>query len=147
MSNNPFIRYSSNYVAGLTRMASSCSRIMGPSYVDAGCYELGDYKKEFANSYKIKEEDINLIEVNKSFRQFLEDIFGNDVPGLVDGLEHWIHMEAGDSVKIWNTADDSELEEKLGGESGGRSSFYFVEDIFFIEFEKMVICFMIGNDE
>ncbi len=141
------IRYASNYISGLTHMASSCSKYLGPSYVDANCFSKKDFKEEFAKFYNVNINEIKLVEINKSFREVLTGIFGEDVQRLIDGLEHWIHMEAGDPVKLYHIDDESNLAEQLSGCNRGRGAFYFMEDIFFFEFEKMVICFMIGNDE
>ena len=52
-------------------------------------------------------------------------------------------MRAGEPRRILSV-DNRKLLDAL---SEGYGPFYYVEDIYFIEFEKMVICFMIGNDE
>ena len=142
-----YLRYLSNYVAGLVNMASSCSKTMGPSYVDADCFSRENFEDEFANLYNVNKDEIKLTEINKSFRDVLSDLFGTDTYGLIDGLEHWIHMKAGDSIKLYRISEDCRLSELLSGDNGGCGAFFFMEDIFFFEFEKMVICFMIGNDE
>ena len=58
-----YLRYLSNYVAGLVNMASSCSKTMGPSYVDADCFSRENYEDEFANLYNVNKDDKQLIKI------------------------------------------------------------------------------------
>ncbi len=142
-----YLGYLSSYIAGLTHMASSCSKTIGPSYVDADCFSVGNYKEEFAKAYNISISEIKLVELKESFREVLIELFGNDTYRLIDGLEHWIHMKAGEPVKLYRIDNECKLPELLSGYNGGNGAFFFMEDIYFFEFEKMTICFMIGNDE
>lgn len=136
-----YLKRESSYVSGLVNMASSCSKQIGLSYVDADCFELKDYKKEFTKAYKIKEKELVLEELNQSFEDLLINIFGND-KSLIEGLCHWIQMTAGKVNKILIPNENSNITERLSN-----TPFFFLEDLFFIECEKMVICFLIGNDE
>jgi hypothetical protein len=131
------------YISGLTNMASSVSKRMGPSYVQADCFDDKNYIKDFCECYEVDESNVELVQQNTSFEDLMTDLFGDDVDKLIEGLTHWIHMRAGEPRRILSV-ENRKLLDVL---SEGYGPFYYVEDIYFIEFEKMVICFMIGNDE
>ena len=136
------------YISGLTHMASSCSHGIGPSYVDATCFKRKGYLSSFADYYHVSIQENDLEEVSYSFEEFLKALFADDDRHLIDGLSHWIGMEVGQLKKVFTIKEESSsLLTSLGGEEKGYAPFYFVEDLFFVEFEKMVICFLIGNDE
>ena len=136
-----YLKTESSYVSGLVNMASSCSKQIGLSYVDADCFELKDYKKEFSRIYEINEKELILEETNQSFIEFLINIFGSN-KDLIEGLIHWINFNIGKPNKLL-TLKDNNILDKLSK----NSPFYFLEDVFFIECEKIVICLLIGNDE
>ena len=136
----------SSYVDGLVNMASSCSEYMMPSYMRAICFKKKDFKKSFCNFYKIPEKELEIIETSLTLKDFIIQSFGNNKE-IIEGLTHWLHIEAGDPKKILTVPNNSKVLNLLSGSDGGISGFYFVEDIYFIEFNKMVICFIIGNDE
>lgn len=136
-----YLNAESSYISGLTNMASSCSTMIGPSYVEASCFGLKKYKHEFLQIYEIDEKDLLLKELNVSFNDFLTNIFGDDKK-LIDGLMHWIRFVAGETNKIFTIDEHCDVLNKISN-----VPFYFLEDLFFIECEKMVICFLIGNDE
>ena len=136
-----YLKTESSYVSGLVNMASSCSKQIGLSYVDADCFELKDYKKEFSKIYEINENELILEDLNLSFGEFLTNLFGEN-KDLIEGLIHWINFNIGKPNKLL-TLKDNNILDKLSKDS----PFYFLEDIFFIECEKIVICLLIGNDE
>ena len=136
-----YLKTESSYVSGLVNMASSCSKQIGLSYVDADCFELKDYKKEFSKIYKINENELILEDLNLSFGEFLTNLFGEN-KDLIEGLIHWINFNIGKPNKLL-TLKDNNILDKLSK----NSPFYFLEDVFFIECEKIVICLLIGNDE
>ena len=136
-----YLKTESSYVSGLVNMASSCSKQIGLSYVDADCFELKDYKKEFSKIYEINENELILEDLNLSFGEFLTNLFGEN-KDLIEGLIHWINFNIGKPNKLL-TLKDNNILDKLSKDS----PFYFIEDIFFIECEKIVICLLIGNDE
>lgn len=136
----------SSYVDGLVNMASSCSEYMMPSYMRAICFKKKNYKKAFCNFYKIPEKELEIIETSLTLKDFIIQSFGN-IKEITEGLTHWLHIEVGDSKKILTVPDSSKVLNLLSGSDGGISGFYFVEDIYFIEFDKMIVCFIIGNDE
>lgn len=136
-----YLKTESSYISGLTNMASSCSKQIGLSYVDADCFELKDYKEEFAKIHKIDENELILEDLNQTFEEFLTNLFGND-KNLIEGLTHWINLIAGKANKVLTINQDSNITEKISN-----LPFFFLDDLYFIECEKMVICFLIGNDE
>ena len=136
-----YLKTESSYVSGLVNMASSCSKQIGLYYVDADCFELKDYKKEFSKIYKINENELILEDLNLSFGEFLTNLFGEN-KDLIEGLIHWINFNIGKPNKLL-TLKDNNILDKLSK----NSPFYFLEDVFFIECEKIVICLLIGNDE
>lgn len=126
------------YISGLVNMASFN---MGPSYVDSACMDLDDYVASFSNEYNINSKLIELEEVNITLDKLIKDIMFLDRKA-VDTLVHWLSMLCGKCTKIY-TANNSELFDKLSK----NGPFFFLEDLYFIEFEKMAVCFLIGNDE
>lgn len=124
-------------------MASSCSRKIGPSYAYATCFKKKDFVNSFKLFYNIK-EDIKLKKVNISFEKLIIRIFGKN-KRIVNGLSHWIHFYSGKPINIYTM--DYKIIELLGRCNKGLSPFYIVDDMYFIECEKLVICLVIGNDE
>ena len=133
-----YLKRESSYISGLVNMASSCSKQIGLSYVEADCFAIRDYKIEFEKTYKFKEKLV-LEELNQTFEELLKDIFGDDKK-LIEGLIHWIELTAGKANKVLTV--NKSIIERLSN-----IPFYFLEDLFIIECEKMVICLLIGNDE
>ena len=68
-----FKKDESLYVSGLVKMASTGSKYLGPSYVDAYCFDNKDYKKEFSSFFKI--EDIKLEDINISDKDLFTKLF------------------------------------------------------------------------
>lgn len=141
-----YLKDQSLYISGLVNMASSCSTKIGPSYLQADCFEKKNYQKKFLTMYEIPEDIFHLVEYNKSLEKLLIDILGNRKE-MIDGLLHWIIREAGEVKMIYTVPDDSKVMQFIGAETGGYGPFYFCEDIYFIECDRFVICLMMGNDE
>ena len=136
----------SSYIDGLVNMASSCSEYMMPSYMRAICFKKKNYKKAFCNFYKIPEKELEIIETSLTLKDFINQSFGN-IKEITEGLTQWLHMEVGDYKKVLTVSENSKVLDLLSGSDGGIGGFYIVEDIYFIEFDKMIVCFIIGNDE
>ena len=136
----------SSYIDGLVNMASSCSEYMMPSYMRAICFKKKNYKKAFCNFYKIPEKELEIIETSLTLKDFINQSFGN-IKEITEGLTHWLHMEVGDYKKVLTVSENSKVLDLLSGSDGGIGGFYIVEDVYFIEFDKMIVCFIIGNDE
>ena len=120
-----YLKRETSYVSGLVNMASSCSKKIGLSYAEADCFEVNDYKKEFARLYKIDENDLDLDELNISFEQLLKIVFGED-KDLIDGLVHWIGFVAGDVKKVLTVKEGCSCFDTISD----NSSFYYLEDLF-----------------
>ncbi|MBR2678816.1 MAG: hypothetical protein IKE63_05315 [Bacilli bacterium] len=140
-----YLKDPSNYVSGLVNMASSVSKYIGPSYLQADCYELKDYVDDFCAMYEIPKDIVHLEEYKHSLEELLKSILGTS-EGLIEGLLHWLHREIGEVKKIY-TVPDNKVLELIGAETGGYGPFYFCEDLYFIETDKMVLCLLLGNDE
>lgn len=135
-----YLKTESSYISGLLNMASSCSKTIGLSYADAECFNKDKYKNDFSKLHKIKEIDLSLEKLNITFKELLTNIFG-DEKEIIEGLSHWINLIAGTPNKV-SMINDKTIIEKISN-----IPFYFLEDVFFIECENMVICILIGNDE
>ena len=136
-----YLRDSSLYVAGLTKMASSCSDWIGLSYMTAVCFDTKDFNKAFCSFYDM--DKISYEESSLSLEELFTDIFGNN-KSLVEGLCHWLRLEAGAFEKVYTVSDDSF---ESFASKNTRYPFYMLDDFYIVEFKKMMICFIIGNDE
>lgn len=136
----------SSYLSGLTNMASACSTEIGPSFIEADSFDKKDFEKEFAKYYEI-EENIELVSNNEKLEIILTQWIGKNNKAIVDNLMYLIESEVGSPIKVYTLKDERIIKEKMGRESGGISQFYFVEDVIFVEFEKSMVCFSIGNNE
>ena len=137
-----YLKNESIYISGLVNMASFNT---GPSYVDAICMTKDNYKEVFSKIYRIKKETITLEKTNQSLESLLKVLFNLEKKPL-DTLIHWMTRECGKCIDIY-TSENKELLSSLSGASKGIGPFFFLEEIYFIEFEKMIVCLMIGNDE
>ena len=140
-----YLKYCSSYITGLTHMASYCSKQIGPSFVIADCFEKSNYIKEFSNVYDISEESIEFANSKFTLEELLKTWFGDDE--IVQGLIYWIKFKAGNPKKVLEISENCNICDILSSSSGGNTPFYTLENIYFVEFEKMVICFMIGDNE
>ena len=131
------------YISGLFKMASSCSKKIGFSYATCTCFKKKNYLDSFKEFYNIKDE-VKLKKLNISFDKLLIRIFGKN-KRIIDGLMHWIKFYSGKALNIYTI--NSEIIDSLGAGNKGLSPFYFCDDCYFIECEKIVICLIIGNDE
>lgn len=137
-----YLKEYSSYVSGLVRMASSCSDWIGVSYMDAMCFDVNNFKESFCSFYKVKE--IKYEESTLSLKELFINIFG-DNKSLIEGLCHWLRLEAGECKKVYTMPND--FCEFLDSKRNDRFPFFMLENMFVAEFEKMMICFVIGNDE
>ncbi len=141
-----YLKDQSLYVSGLVNMASSVSKTISKSYLQADCFEKKNYQSAFTNMYEVPEDIFHLEKYNKSLEKLLKELLGDDKK-LIEGLMHWIHMEAGDAGDIYTIPYTSKVLELLGAETGGYGPFYMVENVYFIECDRLVICLLLGNDE
>ena len=137
-----YLKNESLYVSGLVNMASFN---IGCSYMKADCYELNDYIDSFSKDYKVSKTIIKLKEENINIDNFFKEVLNLDKK-QTETLTYWLQNKTGKCNKIYTT-ENNKLHDKLSGYSKGISGFYFVEDVYFIEFEKMAVVFIIGNNE
>ena len=131
----------SNYLTGLTNMASEWSSNMGPSYVDAICFKEKDYKKEISKYYNVSIESIDFKETSFTFKDFLANWFGNN-DKLIDSLIYYIAQALGDAIFVYELSNNSNLTNELTD-----TGFYFIEDLYLIMFKEYVVLFILGNNE
>lgn len=137
-----YINNASLYVEGLVNMASFN---IGCSFMKADCYKLDNYIDAFSKDYRISKDIIILKEEKDDIDNFFKEVLNLDKK-QTETLTYWLQREAGICNKIY-IADNNELYDKLSGYNKGISGFYFVEDVYFIEFENMAVVFIIGNNE
>ena len=51
----------SSYITGLTNLASYYSEEIGPSYIEADCFDLKNYKDDFSKYHKVSPNDFKLV--------------------------------------------------------------------------------------
>ena len=136
------IKNDSIYISGLVNMASYN---LSPSYMETDCMELKNYIETFARYYEIPPELIKLKKINIEIDKFFENLLKIDKKST-DNLIYWITKTAGDCHKIYRV-ENKEFFDYLSDNNKNLTPFFFLEEIYFIEFENMAICFMIGNDE
>lgn len=134
------------YISGLVNMASSVSSWMGVSFMDAICFKKDSFLDDFATFHKIKKEEIKIHEINISLEEFIKNNFGEDKK-IIEGLSYWITRKGGEFKKVFEQDSNSKLNELLEKSDYGKTPFFFVENVVFIEFEKMIIAFITGNNE
>ena len=134
------------YISGLVNMASSLSDWMGVSYMDAICFNKDSYIEDFSKLHNINKEEIKIHETDILLEEFIKNNFGNNKK-LIDGLSYWIKTTTGDFKKIYVQDDNSKLNELIEKSNYKKTLFFFIEDIVFIEFDKMIVVFITGNNE
>ncbi len=134
------------YISGLVNMASSVSNWMGVSFMDAICFKKEEFLDDFAYLHNIKKEKIKIHETDLSLEEYIKNNFGEDKK-LIEGLSYWITRKAGKFIKIYEQDEDSKLNELLEKSSYGKTPFFFIENVTFIEFDNMIISFITGNNE
>lgn len=133
--------YLTSYLSGIMNMASSLSKSIGPSYAKVDCYDKKNFKKEFCNYYKIKEEDLNLIDTPNSLETTLLDWF-IDEKEIVESITYWFNLKDRGEKKVY--LSDEKLVNLLCDK---RKDFYFLDDLFFVECNKKIYVFLLGNNE
>ena len=135
------------YLAGLLDMASSQSEWIGRSYMESYCFDADDWRAEFARTFALREEDVQLLPSDQTLRQLLVQWLGGAQPKLTDSLLYYMQRCLGEAQAVWVLPQDSRLASKLGWSEDGKSPFYIAEDLFFAQFPQTVVCFVMGNNE
>lgn len=131
-----------NYLSGVMDMACSISRRISFSSIRVTCFKKKGFRKEFSRLYDINDE-LELKEIKGDLFYKLFGWLGREkiVIRLVELIKH----EVGDVLHIYKSNDL--VINMLSGCENGVSGFYFVEDLFFIETDKYMVCFILGNNE
>lgn len=132
-----YLKEKSNYIKGLVNMAS---HNMGPSYMTATCY---DNFTSFQKDYKIPSSISELEEIKKTPSEFFQEILKIEGREL-DTLLHWFRMRCGDILKISTSKNEKLLDHIMKKKY---SPFFFLEEMYFLDFKDITIILMIGNDE
>ncbi len=131
----------SSYLEGMMNLASSLSDAIGPSYIKVECYEKDKFREEFCKDYEISPTTLNLIDTPNSLQTTLLDWFGNNNK-IVESISYWFDLYYKGLKKIYLA------EEKLISIlNNKKQDFYFLEDMFFIEYNDYMIIFLLGNNE
>ena len=129
-----YLKEDSLYLNGIFDMVS---HNMSVSYTDVLCFTKDNFLNTFLNIYKVKDKKLELVEEKNNLNNFLSSIFGIKDKEL-DKILYLLEKECGKYNKIY-TFKDKKIYDYLDRN--------FLEDIYFIEFDKKVICLMIGNNE
>ena len=135
----------SSYFSGLANMASSVSKEIGPSFIEVDCMYKNGYKKAFAKQYRISEDLIELTKEDITLEQLLSEWLGKSNKLLIESLLYWIEFQIGKPISVYGTSN--ELMDSLSRSEGGISMFYITDGIYFVEFDKYMVCFSMGNNE
>ena len=131
------------YRSGIMNMVSSVSSNVNPSYIEVECFDLKNYKQEFAKYYKIDETKIKLKKTNYDLKQMLST--WNIENDLIESILYWISLKIGKCEAVYEM--DKDLCNLLSWSEGGKSPFYIVDDAYFVEIENYMLCFILGNNE
>ena len=137
----------SAYLNGACRMASACSEWIGCSEISADCYAAASFPAAFAADYGIPPEEIRLVPVRETLRQSLAQWLGGKQPALTDSLCWLICARLGDPGRVYRLENEEKLVARLGWGEGGNGIYYFMDDLFFAEFDAFTVCFFLGNNE
>lgn len=124
------------YISGIFDMVSYN---LNPSYIDIECMNK-DYIETISKIYNIKKEDITLNNLNIDLNAFIKQLFNINN----QELEHFLYLikkEIGDCINIF------ELDKKILEKNNSYYPFFFLEEAYVLEFERMTICLLIGNNE
>ena len=135
------------YIRGLTRMASACAEGIGPSYMQADCFDLDTWREDFVRDYGLPAGAAVWIPTEETLMQVLMAWMGEARPKVAWNLIHLLGFRAGTPRRVFRVSEDSPLPGLLSWSDGGKGPFYTFEDICVAEFDGMAVCFMLGNDE
>ncbi len=132
------------YLDGLISLSYKLSSNLGLSDIRVTCFNTKDFKKNFQKYFEIK-EDIVFDKISITLKELFFIFFRDEL--IIDRLIDLFVREVGDIKCIYEAKNNSSFIDKLSGASNGVSGFYFVEDVFFVETKKYMVCFIIGNNE
>lgn len=133
-----------NYLNGMFILACSISKRIGLSYARVVVLNKNNWLQEFCQNYQLDNKKIVFSRRKRKFANILNAYFGNK-DTLTKALIGKIRDLLGNEKNVYYS-ENGYLIDALGG-SKGLSGFYFVEDVFFIEYEEVMVILMIGNNE
>lgn len=135
------------YLNGLLHMASCCSDWIGRSEITAECFSVDSFYSDFSSEYGINKDELNLIKEPITFRQELARWIGGKASELNDSVYWLFHHKLGDAFQVYRLKDEDDLISGFGWGEGGKGPYYFVEDLFFVQFKDVFVCLFLGNNE
>lgn len=136
----------SEYLDGLTRMASACSEWIGPSYIVTDCYDRTGFASEFSERFGLA-DPVQIIPAQETLQQIFTQWLGESNQ-IAENLLYLIRCRLGEPVRVYRASEEEELIDALSACShDGIGMFYIMEDICFAEFQEVMACFMLGNNE
>ena len=133
------------YLSGLIDLTTSLSKKINPSFINVTCFKKNKFKENFSKYYKIPINKIKLNKSNKNIDKLLKSWLGNNK--VVTNLIDIINKELDIPINTYIPTKDSKLDSLLSGYNRGLSGMYFVEEIYFIEYNNYMICYILGNNE
>ena len=139
------LSYYSGFVRGITEAISDAA-FKGPSSMTARVLKGGYMNDVLAKELGVKDSQIELVPIRKSFIEYLTESFGWDRETAWN-LERRLGFVVGKPTELFAIKDDREIREYYSGYGGGNGPFYFTEDLFVASFPELTVLFIVGNDE
>ncbi len=103
-----------------------------------------DYLKEFYDFYEIKDRKPELVTSEQGLDESLKDLNGEyRWEAIAEKTRSLFGLPV--RIKVFKIEDLEGLKEELGGPRG-LSSFFFVFDLMFCEYEDFTLCFISGSN-
>ncbi len=128
----------------LDKLLKIQAKTLGPSFIDATCFEKKEFPNNFSNFFEIKKEVI-LKETKKNLPQILNRWLGKNK--RTTNIINQIEAKLGKEEKIYISSKESNLEYYLAGEGKGLSGCFFIDELYFIEYKDYIVCLILGNNE
>ena len=132
------------YLKGIMNIASSISKNIGLSYIDVEVYNKERFKEEFCEYHRINIKELELNQRQNELKEALKEWFLDDKK-IIESIIYWINNKLGKEKQIYKTTN--KIIDLLCSNNKGNTIFYTVEDVMFIEYEKEIIVFILGNNE
>ena len=134
----------SGYATGILNMASSSSKKLKKSYIDATVLGKKNFLDSFTNFYEIPNAIINLEESTMTLESILTEWL--DSKKLVKDSIKWLEYSLGNSSKVYEVKNEKIVFPELECRHGGISEFDVIEKMYFVEFKRTVVCLMLGHN-
>jgi len=128
-------RYLNGYIQGLADAAAIASDNLTFSGINTFCFDKDSFTEDYARLRRecgAGDSNVELITGDLTPEQELSDLLDSEDRSFSSNIMWSLSRAAGRPERVY---------------SYGWGGFYFVEDMFFIEFEEYVILFVVGNDE